>query len=127
MKIYSLAIGCGVALALMSGSAFAQHGGRHAMIGMPMMPATTTQHTSQGSTQGAGWNHMNGPTHPTGQPNVSCGSAGAPFTPGNAASAPGSAFNPSGNAGTVYAGQQPQNSRNVASVAQYDSACAHQK
>jgi len=61
-----------------------------------------------------------------GQPNQSCGSPSAPFTPGNAASAPGSAFNPDGNAGTRYAGQQPQNSRNPAAVSQYDSACAHQ-
>lgn len=63
----------------------------------------------------------------TGQPNQSCGSATAPFTPGNAAAAPGSAFNPSGQAGTVYAGQQPQNSRNTASVSQYDVACFHQR
>ena len=66
-----------------------------------------------------------GPTS-TGQPNQSCGSASAPQTPGNAASAPGSAFNPAGHAGTVYAGQQPQNSRNTASVSQYDVACSHQ-
>jgi hypothetical protein len=62
-----------------------------------------------------------------GQPNQSCGSASAPETPGHAASAPGSAFNPDGNAGTHYAGQQPQNSRNPASVAQYDVACSNQK
>src|SRR5215468_1873887 len=68
-----------------------------------------------------------GPSHATGQPNQSCGSATAPNTPGNAASAPGSAFNPSGQAGSVYAGQQPQNSRNSASVSQYDVACAHQR
>src|SRR6185312_8389789 len=43
-------------------------------------------------------------------------------TPGHAASAPGSAFNPSGNAGTHYAGQQPQNSKNPKSVSQYDQA-----
>lgn len=67
-----------------------------------------------------------GPSHTTGQPNQSCGSASAPNTPGNAASASGSAFNPSGKAGTVYAGQQPQNSRNPVSVSQYDAACAHQ-
>jgi hypothetical protein len=85
------------------------------------------QNVPRGPTQGTGWNHLNGPTHPTGQPSASCGSAAAPNTPGNAASAPGSAFNPMGNAGSVYAGQQPQNSRNVASVAQYDSACAHKK
>jgi hypothetical protein len=68
-----------------------------------------------------------GPAHVTGQPNQTCGSASAPNTPGNAADAPGSAFNPSGKAGTVYAGQQPQNSRNSASVAQYDAACSHQR
>ncbi len=61
-----------------------------------------------------------------GQPNQSCGSPSALNTPGNAAMAPGSAFNPDGTAGTRYAGQQPQNSRNPASVAQYDAACAHQ-
>ncbi len=67
----------------------------------------------------------NGPAM-TGQPKQSCGSASAPNTPGNAASAPGSAFNPNGNAGTRYAGTQPQNSRNTASISQYDAACSHQ-
>jgi hypothetical protein len=62
----------------------------------------------------------------TGQPNQTCGSASAPNTPGNAASASGSAFNPDGQAGMVYAGQQTQNSRNTASVSQYDVACSHQ-
>jgi hypothetical protein len=57
----------------------------------------------------------------TGQPNQSCQSQ--PSTPGNAANAPGSAFNTSGVAGTHYAGQQPQNSNNPNSVAQYDVAC----
>jgi hypothetical protein len=37
--------------------------------------------------------------------------------------APGSAFNPDGKAGTVYAGEQPQNSNNPKSVSQYDVAC----
>ena len=60
----------------------------------------------------------------TGQPNQSC--QATTVTPGNAASAPGSAFNPSGKAGTVYAGQQPQNSKNPNSVAQYDVACFQQ-
>jgi len=62
----------------------------------------------------------------TGQPNVECGEEGALNRPGNAASAPGSAFNPNGTAGQHYAGEQPQNSRNTASVSQYDTACAHQ-
>ena len=57
----------------------------------------------------------------SGQPNQSC--QAEPSTPGNAANAPGSAFNPNGNAGTHYAGQQPQNSKNPKSVAQYDVAC----
>ena len=68
---------------------------------------------------------MRGPSR-TGQPMASCGSATAPNTPGNAASAPGSAFNEDGKAGSVYAGQQAQNSRNTASVSQYDAACLHQ-
>jgi len=66
-------------------------------------------------------------TQRTGQPNQTCGSASAPETPGNAASARGSAFNPNGVAGQVYAGQQPQNSGNPKSVSQYDVACSHQK
>jgi hypothetical protein len=62
----------------------------------------------------------------TGQPNQSCGSTTAPKTPGGAVSAPGSAFNPDGKAGTVYAGEQPQNSNNPKSVSQYDVACYQQ-
>ena len=56
-----------------------------------------------------------------GQPNQSC--QAQPATPGNAAAAPGSAFNTSGVAGTNYAGTQPQNSNNPKSVSQYDVAC----
>jgi len=67
-----------------------------------------------------------GSTNPTGQPSQSCGSQTAPNTPGNAFFAPGSAFNPDGKAGTVYAGQQPQNSKNPKSVSQYDVACFQQ-
>ena len=59
----------------------------------------------------------------TGQPSQTCGSSTAPNTPGNASNAPGSAFNPNGTAGSVYAGTQPQNSKNPNSVAQYDVAC----
>ena len=60
----------------------------------------------------------------TGQPNCSCESTPSP--PGNASSAPGSAFNDSGVAGTHYAGEQPQNSKNPKSVSQYDTACFQQ-
>lgn len=59
-----------------------------------------------------------------GQPSQSC--QVSLVTPGNAANAPGSAFNPSGVAGSVYAGTQPQNSNNVHSVSQYDVACFQQ-
>ena len=61
-------------------------------------------------------------THRTGQPNASCEET--PNQPGHSISAPGSAFNPDGVAGTKYAGEQPQNSRNPKSVSQYDVACA---
>jgi hypothetical protein len=60
----------------------------------------------------------------TGQPNCSCESTPSP--PGNATSASGSAFNPTGNAGMHYAGTQPWNSKNPKSVSQYDVACFQQ-
>ncbi|MBB4986173.1 MULTISPECIES: adenylate cyclase [Streptomyces] len=56
-----------------------------------------------------------------GQPNQSCEEQ--PVRPGQSQSAPGSAFNPDGVAGTRYAGEQPQNSVNPHSVSQYDVAC----
>ena len=83
--------------------------------------------TSNGSTTGTGYNHSNGPST-TGQPNQDCEAlvaSGQGATPGNSSSAPGSAFNPNGTSGSVYAGEQTQNSRNSASVSQYDTACAH--
>jgi hypothetical protein len=58
-----------------------------------------------------------------GQPNQTIGTPQTgSVTPGNASTAPGSAFNPDGNAGTHYAGTQPQNSKNPKSVSQYDVA-----
>ena len=58
-----------------------------------------------------------------GQPSQTIGSPQTGnATPGHASSAPGSAFNPDGNAGTHYAGTQPQNSKNQKSVSQYDVA-----
>jgi hypothetical protein len=92
---------------------------------LALAPAIAVAGPGKGSTSGAGWTHSNGPTS-TGQPGAECGDEDAPFTPGNSAAAPGSAFNPNGNAGTHYAGEQPQNSRNTASVSQYDTACLHQ-
>jgi hypothetical protein len=63
-------------------------------------------------------------TASTGQPGQSC--QATTTTPGNAAAAPGSAFNTSGVAGTHYAGNAPQNSTNPKSVSQYDVACFQQ-
>jgi len=83
-------------------------------------PGTGNAGTSSGS------NANTGTPNAFGQPNQSCGSDTAPNTPGDAFFAPGSAFNPFGIAGTMYAGQQTQNSRNPASVSQYDVACANQ-
>ena len=61
------------------------------------------------------------PVSATGQPNQSC--EDQTTRPGQAMNAPGSAFNPDGVAGTVYAGEQPQNSTNPNAVSQYDVAC----
>ena len=66
----------------------------------------------------AGNPHVGGAT---GQPNQSC--EDQTTRPGNASTAPGSAFNPDGVSGGVYAGEQPQNSTNPNSVSQYDVAC----
>ena len=76
---------------------------------------------SQGSAHGTGWDHQNGPTSP-GQPGFEC----EDVRPGHASTAPGSAFNEDGVAGTRYAGEQPQNSPNTASISKYDTACLHQ-
>jgi len=62
----------------------------------------------------------------TGQPSQSCQNPMTSTTPGHANNAPGSPYNPNGHAGTVYAGSQPQNSKNPKSVAQYDVACFQQ-
>jgi len=71
------------------------------------------------------------PAHDTGQPGADCEDLvadGLGATPGNSASAPGSAFNPDGHAGTQYAGEKPGiNDKNTASVSQYDVACSHQQ
>lgn len=68
--------------------------------------------------------------NPTGQPNQTCGDCLAPNGPGNAPSAPGSAFNENGGvAGGVYAGNN-QNAPGFANgkangnaVSQYDVGC----
>jgi len=96
----------------------------------PTQPQMTAQpHMSppgQGQFQGQGYNHMNS-GQARGQPNQSCETTGSP--PGNSASAPGGGspfIGDSSTGGSHYAGSQPQNSRNTASVSQYDVACANQ-
>jgi hypothetical protein len=126
----------GIALAV--GAAFGAIGSGHSssanttgqsMRTTPSAPTTTTTTTTP-SSRGANattaastqtTTTQRGPSK-TGQPSQDCESLGN--QPGNAISAPGSAFNPSGTAGGVYAGEQPQNSGNTASVSQYDVACA---
>lgn len=115
-------------LSLVSAAAFAaggaHMGGAASTAGAQRMSAPTRANAPVTTTRAAPTRTTT--THTTGQPNQTCGSATAPNTPGNAASAPGSAFNPDGKSGTVYAGQQPQNSKNPNSVSQYDVACSHQ-
>ena len=68
----------------------------------------------------------NGPGQP-GAPGTTCGSSNAGTTPGNAANANGSPFNPSGQAGAVYAGNpgtaSSEHSNSTHAVSQYDIAC----
>jgi hypothetical protein len=69
---------------------------------------------------------VNPTTGQPGAPTNTCGPSN-PATPGNAANAKGSAFNPNGQAGLVYAGNpntaSSANSNSTATVSQYDAAC----
>ena len=71
----------------------------------------------------------NGPGQP-GAPGTTCGSPDATATPGNAANANGSPFNPNGQAGTVYAGNpgtaSAEHANSTHAVSQYDIACFQQ-
>jgi hypothetical protein len=68
----------------------------------------------------------NGPGQP-GAPGTTCGSPGATSTPGSSVNAGGSVFNPSGTAGTVYAGNpgtaSSLHSQSGNAISQYDIAC----
>ena len=89
-------------------------------------PSPTTA-PGNGQVNGQGYNHMHTQAQANGQPNQSCEASGT--TPGNAASAPGGGSPFSGGnstSGSHYAGSQLQNSRNSASVSQYDVACSNQ-
>lgn len=95
--------------------------GQGGAMGRGPMSSQPISSQGLGSTHGAGWDHLNGPTS-TGQPGVEC----EDVRPGHSSTAPGSAFNEGGKAGTQYAGEKPQNSRNRASISQYDVACTKQ-
>ncbi len=100
---------------------------------MVLTPAFAAAQTAPGNGQynGTGYNHMNS-GNAYGQPDQTCQdliASGLGSTPGNSGSAPGSG-SPFDFADTIsgshYAGSAPQNSRNTASVSQYDVACANQ-
>lgn len=128
-RTMSLIVAAGsIAIAPAIASTAPPSGSRGAMH-QPATPSgttTTTTATPNSPTgNGGGYNHLNSPQHVTGQPMQSCETTGSP--PGGSGTAPGSAFNEDGGtAGGKYAGEQPQNSRNTASVSQYDQACAKQ-
>ena len=107
------------AMAIAPAIAAAAPGGGGGSHGGGMHGPTSTAPTGKGG----GYNHSNTPQHTTGQPIQSCETTGSP--PGGSGRAPGSAFS-GGTADEKYAGSQPQNSRNTASVSQYDVACANQ-
>jgi hypothetical protein len=107
MRIAMLMIAAGV---LAANPAVAQRGGGNGSL-------------AKGSTNGVGWG--SGPTS-TGQPGVECEDLiedGEGAVPGGAANG-SSAFG--GFAHGQYAGEQPQNSVNLATASQYDIACAGQ-
>lgn len=96
---------------------------------LALSPATIAAQTApgQGQYHGTGYVHLNGPAS-TGQPGADCEeliASGEGAFPGHSGDNGHSAFG--GSAGDVYAGSQLQNSRNTASVSQYDTACLHQQ
>ena len=91
---------------------------------MALSPAAFAQTApGQGQNIGTGYWHFNGPAEAPG-PDVECGEEDALGSPGQASSAPGSAFNEDGTGHAHYAGEQPQNTRNSASFSRYDVACS---
>jgi hypothetical protein len=91
---------------------------KHLVI--PMMLSVSLVITPTGLALAA---NVHAVTEMKGQPDQTIGTAQTgSVTPGHASTAPGSAFNPNGNADTRYAGSQPQNSKNPKSVSQYDVA-----
>ena len=101
MRKYVLAAVCSIGLVIATPAAALAN----------QAPSTPTQNPTTGHKAG---------------PNNTCGSSN-PVTPGNAANAPGSPFNSTGQAGTVYAGNPGtaslMHSNSTAPVSQYDNAC----
>jgi hypothetical protein len=103
------------------------------MIGaaaLAFAPALASAAPGGNGSGGTSVNQTSLPSPTTGQPGQDCVdlvTSGEGSFPGQSSSAPGSAFNedPGGVAGSKYAGEQPQNSKNTASVSQYDVACLH--
>ena len=99
---------------------------------LALAPAFASAQTAPGNGQfnGTGYWHSNS-GNANGQPGQTCQDiiAAGGSSPGNAGSAPGSGspFDfADTKSGAKYAGSQPQNSRNTASVSQYDVACLNQ-
>jgi hypothetical protein len=96
-------------------------------VALAVAPATVSAQTAPGNGQnnGTGYWHSTGPSpDQVGQPNQDCEDLianGDGSFPGHAGDNGSSAFG--GSAGDVYAGSQPQNSRNSVSVSQYDVGC----
>ena len=99
-----------------------------AVLVAPTIVSAQTVPPGQGYVQGTNYWHSTGPD-PTqvGQPSQDCEQLIADqmgSDPGNSAANGHAAFG--GSAGDMYAGSQPQNSRNSVSVSQYDVACSKQ-
>ena len=106
--------------------------GAAALAFAPAVGSGQTQPPPPGNGQYHGTNywHQNS-GNANGQPGADCEDivADGGSTPGNSADAPGGGSPFSGEdstGGSHYAGSQAQNSRNTASVSQYDVACANQ-
>jgi hypothetical protein len=101
MRKYVLAAVCSIGLAIATPAAAWAN----------QSPSTPTQNPTTG--------HKAGPVNTCGPSN--------PTTPGNSVNAPGSPFDPTGQAGNVYAGNPGTasllHSNSTAPVAQYDNAC----
>jgi hypothetical protein len=92
---------------------------RYILVGALTAGLLATAPTAAFATVNPTTGHKAGPVNTCGPSN--------PVTPGNAANAKGSPFNPSGQAGAVYAGNPGTksllHSNSTAPVSQYDNAC----